>query len=304
MKMVDDSVSVVITCYNQDRYLAESVCSILNQSITPQEIIIVDDGSTDNTGPAAKQFPQAKYIYQDNSGLASARNKALNYCSGTYVVFLDCDDRLLPNALEEGLKAFTINPKAGFVYGHFRYINEDGSFRSEYPQRSINSEHYKSFLTGNFIGMHAAVMYRRNILQECGSFNTSLKACEDYDVYLRISQKYPVLGHNHTVAEYRQHTRNMSLNHELMLSSVLQVLNYQEEYVKNNKRMKRALRSGKIKWIRYYGSFILKKIFMRTTEGNLNIALRSILCFLSILMHFLFGERNAGTTILTTRIVK
>src|SRR5436190_3159495 len=96
------AVSVVIPCYNQSHFLQEAIESVLAQSHQNFEIIVVDDGSTDNTSQIARTYPRVRYIYQNNSGLAAARNTGIKHSKGTFVVFLDADDRLKSCALETG----------------------------------------------------------------------------------------------------------------------------------------------------------------------------------------------------------
>src|SRR5215210_2105808 len=93
-------VSVIIPCYNQAHFLGEAIESVLGQSYPNFEIVVVDDGSPDDTAEVAARYPEVRYICQDNQGLSAARNTGLGQSEGEYVVFLDADDRLLPEALE------------------------------------------------------------------------------------------------------------------------------------------------------------------------------------------------------------
>ncbi len=109
------SVAVVIPCYNQARFLADAVESVLWQSLAAREIIVVDDGSTDDTRTVAARY-KVKYVHQANQGLARARNRGITETSGEYLVFLDADDRLLTDALAAGVNAFSAHRQCGFVY--------------------------------------------------------------------------------------------------------------------------------------------------------------------------------------------
>src|ERR1041385_2652402 len=104
------SVSIVIVCYNQARYLKEAIESAYAQTIQPSEIIIVDDGSTDGTASVAAAYPCADYVWQKNRGLAAARNTGLRFSSSDYILFLDADDRLLPNAVRAGVECCAQDP--------------------------------------------------------------------------------------------------------------------------------------------------------------------------------------------------
>lgn len=120
-------VSVIIPCYNQARFLGEAIESVLKQSYPHFEVVVVDDGSTDNTSEVASRYPGVRCIRQKNLGLAGARNTGIRRSRGSYLVFLDSDDRLLPSALEVGLKHLKAHPECAFVSGHWMLIGFDGA---------------------------------------------------------------------------------------------------------------------------------------------------------------------------------
>src|SRR5215204_1649122 len=120
-------VSVVIPCYNQAHFLAEAITSALAQTYPHLDIVVVDDGSTDNTGEVAAGYPGVRYVRQANQGLAAARNTGLRHSHGSYLVFLDADDRLLPQAVEVGLRQLQVHPECAFAFGKWRQIAVDGS---------------------------------------------------------------------------------------------------------------------------------------------------------------------------------
>jgi GT2 family glycosyltransferase len=250
--------SVVIVCYNQARYLADAIRSARAQSYSSLEVLVVDDGSTDQTPEVAATFPAVRYIRQNNSGLAAARNAGLRSCRGEYVTFLDADDKLLPHAVEAGIGCFSDSPEAAFVFGRYSNIFDDGSPAPTPVHEPVESEYYWRLLHGNFIGMHAAVLYRRSVLAAAGGFDESLPACEDYEVYLRLAQQFPVRHHSHVIAEYRQHDSNMSKDHAFMLRQVLTVLE-RERRRAPDRRCSRALRRGVRIWREYYGSLLLEE---------------------------------------------
>src|SRR5215472_8988709 len=121
-------VSIVITTYNHAQFLAEAIESTLAQAPLPDEVIVVDDGSTDDPGAVVARYPNIKLIRHPNQGLAAARNTGWRAARGRYVVFLDADDRLLPEALASNLRRFDERPECAFVYGGFRYIDADGRY--------------------------------------------------------------------------------------------------------------------------------------------------------------------------------
>lgn len=214
---------------------------------------MVDDGSTDDTAAVAARYPGVKYIWQRNQGLSAARNTGMRHSEGTFLVFLDADDRLLPRALEVGLLCLQARPQCAFASGHYRYVQADGSLLVEHPQNRVTEDHYLALLRGNYIGMHATVIYRRSVFDQVGGFDTTLRACEDYDLYLRIARQFPVFCHDEVVAEYRQHGANMSGNPNLMLDQVLHVLRAQRPHLKGDPARLYAYRRGVRAWQAYYG---------------------------------------------------
>jgi len=273
-------VSVIIPCYNQGRFLEEAIESVLNQGYRKCEILVVDDGSTDDTASVATRYTHCvNLIRQSNRGLSAARNAGLEASSGDLLIFLDADDRLLPNAVEAGLDCLERNPKCAFVYGRYRLIAEDGG--PIYAQiRSAHDGDYVEMLRFNYVGMPATVIYRRTVLEEVKGFDTSLAACEDYELYLRITRLHPINRHNKVVAEYRQHPENMSSDPELMLKSSLQVLRRQWKYVRGNKPAREAYRQGIRNWQGYYGPKLIRVVLQRIRARAWKHVLRGSLVLL------------------------
>lgn len=253
----DVPVTVVIPCYNHAHYLGDAIESVLAQTYPHVEIVVVDDGSTDDTREVAARYVGVRYVWQANRGLAAARNTGLRESTSAYLIFLDADDRLLPDAVETNLRHLLARPDCAFVSGHYRYVREDLSLQNEYPQEPVAEDAYLALLQGNYIGMHATVMYRRTALEAVGGFDDALPACEDYDLYLRLARRFPVCRHGKVVAEYRQHGANMSRNAALMLETALRVLRAQRPYVRTNAAYRRAYGSGIRFWQRYYGEMLL-----------------------------------------------
>jgi glycosyltransferase involved in cell wall biosynthesis len=270
-------VSVIIPCYNQAHFLADALESVLAQTYANFEIVVINDGSSDNTAEVVAGYSSARYFEQGNKGLSAARNTGLRESRGNYLVFLDADDRLLPGAIEAGLDCFRSHPECAFVSGQYRSIGEDGTILAEATREWVQNEYYLALLRGNYIGMHATVVYRRLILEAIGGFNTALKACEDYDVYLRIARKFPVYSYEEIVAEYRQHHASMSRNYELMLRSALVVLGSQWDYVKDSKRHLEAYYAGQKTWRNYYGRNMITSVYHRFRAGQWNQGLQELL---------------------------
>lgn len=254
-------VSVIIPCYNHGRYLAEAIQSVLNQTYKSIEIIVVDDGSTDNTKHVAESFPNVKYVFQENQGLSAARNTGILNSVGDYLVFLDADDLLMVDALAYNLNHLIGNENLAFASGGYLLETSEGKKIAK-TKDPIYQNNYLEFLKKNYIEMHATVMYRRWVFDDF-KYDTSLKACEDYDLYLKISRKFPVYYHSKILAIYRMNGANMSGNSELMLNSVLKVLNYQKASLRTENEQK-AWDQG----IQYYKRYYTNRLFRQLTSGH------------------------------------
>lgn len=256
-------VSVIVPCFNQARYLADAVRSIVGQTYSWHEIIVINDGSTDETHKLATGFEQVKYFSQENCGLASARNRGIRESTGDFLVFLDADDLLLPAALEIGVDELLSHPECAFVSGDHRRVNAHLVPLFKLRARPVQQQHYLAFLRGNYVGMHAAVMYRRKPLEEVGGFDESLGACEDYDLYLRIAHKHPVRCHGCVVADYRQHEANMSRDPQFMLKWALAARRAQYRHVKGHPNLELAYAQGERYFREYYGDHIFRHLRAR-----------------------------------------
>jgi glycosyltransferase involved in cell wall biosynthesis/SAM-dependent methyltransferase len=250
------SVAVVITTYNHAAFLEDAIRSVVRQSTRAEEILVVDDGSTDHPDAVVSRFSQVRLIRQRNQGLSAARNTGLRAAVADKIIFLDADDRLCQGAIEGGLQCFASHSEAGFVYGGFHYVDAGGSVTSESICRDIGPEPHLTFLRGNPIGMHATVLYDRRHLLNAGGFDVTLRRCEDYDVYLRMSRNYPVASYRQIVAEYRRHGTNMSSDSMEMLRWVLRVLKRYRP-LRRSEPAATAWRQGQANWRRYYVEEIL-----------------------------------------------
>jgi glycosyltransferase involved in cell wall biosynthesis len=252
-------VSVVIPCYNYARFLGEAIESVLAQTYPHFEIVVVDDGSTDGSFETAARFSKVRLIRQENQGLSAARNTGLRESRGSFLVFLDADDRLLPDALETGVHFLRARPECAFVVGQSVYISEEGAALPTTPRYCTEEDTYKAFLSKNYIRMTGMVMFRRAVFDSVAGFDTTVDACSDYELYLRIIKDFPVYFHNHPVAEYRRHGENMSRNSALMLKTILEVIRMQRDHVKGKKEYEDAYRAGIRSYQRYYGDQLMNQ---------------------------------------------
>ena len=305
------SVSVVIPCYNQGRFLSEAVASAAAQGELLSEIVVVDDGSTDETPTVARRDGAVRYLRQERRGLPEARNTGWRASSGDYVVFLDADDRLLPGAAAAGLETFLRWPHAAFVFGHYELIDEygevlptwreariaddrtysTGDFELVLPggQRAGRSrepcrvtDHYTAMLRRNYISMHAAVVYQRAVLEETGGFDPRLNALEDYELYLRVTRIHPIGGHDEVVAQYRKHPAAMSRNTLNMLRMAIFVLHQQRPYLGEHPGATEAYRAGLAFWKLHYGKQLTRDVRADIAAGRLRQACSSCAWWLAL----------------------
>jgi hypothetical protein len=244
--------AVVVTTHDQARFLPDALASCLGQSVPPVEIVVVDDGSTDDPAAVAGRFRGVGCIRQERRGPSAARNAGLAVLTAPYVVFLDADDRLLPHALETGLATAARHPDAAIVYGGFRLV--DAALRPIFRDevRSIMGDPYLAFLRGNVVGMIAAAMCRRDLLLAAGGFDEGFRLAEDYELYLRLVRDHPVACHGEVVAEYRKHGQNISDDAPRMLAAALAALDRQSGFAAAYPGGAAGLAAGRRAWRAFF----------------------------------------------------
>ena len=223
-------VSVIIPTYNRAAYIAEAIRSVQAQTFRGVEIIVADDGSTDNTAEVIAGFGDVvTYITLPHQGLpAATRNAGLRAARGEFVAFLDSDDLFLPNKLALQLAVFETHPEAGLVYsnGHFfrDYPNQPtGYVLDGLPTPSVDV--FPELVRGNFLAP-PAVLVRRVCMDTVGLFDErpDFFAVEDYDLWLRIAAQFPVIYAPGNVAAIRRHQQSISRDVAVLRGRVLLVL--------------------------------------------------------------------------------
>lgn len=212
------AVSIILTTYNgaSRGYLEEAIISVLHQSYVKFELIIIDDGSTDNTQKICRHYladPRVSYHYQENKGLAAARNAGI-YCShNQFIAFLDDDDVYEKEKIAKQI-AFAMNPKhrhAGLIYTGLTHIDKEGKVIGQ-KLHAATGDIYEQLFYGNTVCAPSSCLLRRSVLDKIGFFNEELKSCEDYDLWLRIAKKFPIYSLDEHLVRYRVHDDKMSAN--------------------------------------------------------------------------------------------
>ena len=187
-------VDIIIPVYNGSKYIAEAVESALSQTYKNKEIIVIDDGSTDNTKQVLSKYEgRIKYIFQANQGVASARNRGIRAGSGKYVAFLDADDIWFIEKLEKQIAILETSQKAGFVYCDNYFVDGERKEIANYKYKMplLRGNILTDLFCSYFIITSSLVM-RRACFEWVGFFDESLKVGEDYDFFLKLAFAFPV----------------------------------------------------------------------------------------------------------------
>lgn len=223
-------ISVIIPTYNRALYLGDAIGSVQAQTYPYVEIIVADDGSTDNTAQIVAGFGDAvTYISLSHRGQpAATRNAGLRAASGEFVAFLDSDDVFLPNKLALQLAVFDTHSEAGLVYSNGYFFRDDPSEPTGYVLDGLPSpsdDVFPELLRGNFLAP-STVLIRRACLDVVGMFDErpDFFAVEDYDMWLRIAAKFPVIYAPGDVAAIRRHPQSISRDVAALRKRVLRVL--------------------------------------------------------------------------------
>lgn len=201
------SVSVIIPTFNRATFVTEAIESVLAQTYRDYEIIVVDDGSTDNTQQVLAAYKdKIRYIYQENLGLSSARNTGITNAKGKYIALLDSDDLWLPNKLEEQVQILEDNEDTAFVYSNFVFVNETGDFiKVGRKAKTFVSGHIlKNLLLSNTVLYPSTWLVKKSCLEDVGFFNTEFKRSEEREMEIRIARKYKMHGIEEPLAKIRQ----------------------------------------------------------------------------------------------------
>jgi glycosyltransferase involved in cell wall biosynthesis len=183
------TASVVIPVLNGAEFIAKAISSVLEQTMSDLELIVIDDGSTDATPQIVRAFrdPRLRYFYQPNRGLSGARNTGIRQARAPWIAFLDCDDYWMPRKLEAQLEAATAAPEVGLVYCAGTYRNVAGDMLADLPA-VVEGNALEQLLVGNCVaGSASSAMVSRATLDRVGLFDENLTCCEDWDMWIRVA---------------------------------------------------------------------------------------------------------------------
>jgi glycosyltransferase involved in cell wall biosynthesis len=267
-------VSVVIPCFGQAHFLTEAVESVLAQTYPHLEILVIDDASPDNASQIAARYPGVRSVRGENAGMAGARNLGIRNTSGDIIVFLDADDRLLPQAIETGIEMLEKHPESAAAIGTYQRISQDGRPIVTHEQPIVRREHYARLLTENWAGFPARAVYRRAVFEHVKGFDPELDAAADFGLNLEVVRQFPVWSHGALVAEHRKHGDNSSGDAARMLSQTLAAVRRQRPHTKRDPDLRRAYKAARRHWKAYYGELLVSQIGESVRERRLAKALR------------------------------
>jgi glycosyltransferase involved in cell wall biosynthesis len=229
MKTENGVVSVIIAAFNAERTLERTVASALSQTEVSLEIVIVDDGSTDGTSGLARKIARSdnrvRVYRQENRGAAVARNHAVRESNGEWIAPLDADDIWYPEYLSRQLRrAQEKGDPVGVVYTWSRYIDHDDAPLPGISAASIEGNVYGTILCHNFLGNASCTLLRRSAFDVVGGYDESLIRTEDWDLYLRLAERFNFAVVEEYLVGYRQNVRGASRNHLLMAQGQARML--------------------------------------------------------------------------------
>lgn len=271
---MDQTISVIIPCYNQGRFLKNAIDSVMNQTYTNWECIIVDDGSSDNTKQIASDFEQHdkrfKYIYKINGGLSSSRNKGLEKATGKWIQFLDADDVLEPRKFATQLQSVTVNKEINgiVIYSDYAFGKRENIFENQNRMIAVQ------FKSGNYfeelitrwetdlvIPCHCFLFSSDFFLKERVRFDETLPNHEDFDCWVAVFSKNPrVIFNNEVLCRYRLNDHSMSTNMRLMGEGFLQVLNKNLQEKSYSPEIHLLLKKKRLEILQVYKRFNLMTI--------------------------------------------
>ncbi|MDJ0616311.1 MAG: glycosyltransferase [Calothrix sp. MO_192.B10] len=219
-------ISVIIPAYNAENTIKETITSVLKQTFTNWELIIIDDGSTDSTLDISSSFTDSriKIFSYPHAGGNVSRNRGFQHTVGSFISFLDADDLWTPDKLESQFKALQANPQASVAYSWTDYIDENNSFLVSGTHITRNGDVYESLLINNFLENGSNPLIRREALIKLDGFDESLSAGQDWDMWLRLAANYHFVAVSSVQILYRVSSHSVSSKLERQEKACLHVL--------------------------------------------------------------------------------
>lgn len=219
-------ISIIIPVFNGEKTIKETIESVLNQTVTDFELLVINDGSQDGTVGIVEciQDSRIKVFSYPNAGQSTSRNRGIELAQGDYISFIDADDLWIPDKLEAQLKALQANSKAGVAYSWTDWIDESSQLLGKGSYNTEQGEVFTQLLLNDFVANGSNVLIRRDALTEVGGFDPSVTAAEDWDLWLRLAARYEFVAVRSPQVLYRISPNSASFNVWKMEASSLQVI--------------------------------------------------------------------------------
>ncbi len=228
---ISPKATVVIPAYNVGTYIEDTLISLKRQTFEAFEVVVVDDGSTDETAAIVRSFCQRderfRLITKSNGGLSSARNFGIRHARSNYIAMLDGDDLYEPDKLANHVQWLDANPQIGVIYSASKTIRDDGRVTwLSISGKPIHADPLVSLLCKNFVGHGSNAMFRRSLIEEVGEFDETLRSSEDIDFWLRVAAtgRWRFQRERQSLCCYRVRPSGLSFNVNQMYDSHLRVL--------------------------------------------------------------------------------
>ncbi len=259
------TVSIVIPAYNAEQYLGETIESVLAQTFDDFELLIIDDGSTDNTAEIVSNYSlkdnRVKLISQENQGVSIARNTGIKIAKGEYIAFLDSDDKWLPNKLAAHIEHFEKTPDLGISFARVEFITFDGKSTNYFSRSRLSKIAPKHLYYENIIITPSNVVIRRNIFDNIAGFDSNLSGTEDAELFFRIIyQGWKIEGIDKVLVCYRTNQAGISSN----------LYRMEEDWNKFNLKIKTYAPEFVNQHYKYAKAFFLRYLARKTVRNQIS----------------------------------
>jgi glycosyltransferase involved in cell wall biosynthesis len=240
-------VSINLCCYNSEKYLRETLESIVNQTYKDWELVIINDGSSDSTESIISEYIKQGYPiiyhYQENRGLGASRNRAIKISQGEYIAFIDHDDIWLPQKLEKQIELFIEKPRLGAIYTDCYYIDSSGSITGRWfeERQPYQGRVFNQLLLEEFFMPIQTLIVQKEVLEKVGLFNASLNIAEDNDINLKIAYQYEIGFIPEPLVGYRIHEGCSSKDYFTLSKEQYLVSRYWQRLAKEKKLSEKDL---------------------------------------------------------------
>jgi glycosyltransferase involved in cell wall biosynthesis len=288
-------VSVILPVYNGQNYLAAAIESILGQTYTDYELIIIDDGSSDSTKEIVLSYSDSriKYFYQENRGLSISLNRGIEYSQYEYIARMDADDIALPQRLEMQITYLKDNPNIDLVGGQMHAINADGDFIG-YRHSPVGEENIGRYIKFGCPVFHSTYLVRKYVYKSLSGYR-NLKTAQDYDLLLRAHEHGFIIENlSFTVLSYRVHplggSQRDKLRQALNKIYVKKMARYRKhgQFKKENELLRR-LRNQKFKvgvWLKLVFNYRCLLLQKRVTKKDFTQHLYSLIIIILSVLHY------------------